>query len=170
MQWIMAGNRGLVYVRIMRAGSGVLYDPGYVFDFGKGAVLRQSPNDAAVIVSSGRGVHEALAASAECERQGLKVGVVDMPSVDEGLLVELYDSGKLLCFAEQNNGYLWRNFQTTLFRRRSEIDTRRSFAVNALDESARPRFIHSGTYEELMQAFGLRPAQLAQAITRRLIA
>jgi transketolase len=170
MQWIMAGNRGLVYVRIMRAGSGVLYDPGYVFEFGKGSVLRQSSTDAAVIVSSGRGVHEALTAAAECQKQGVAVGVVDMPSVDEGLLAELYDSGKLLCFAEQNNGYLWRSFQTALFRRGGQIETGRAFAVNALDKEGRPRFIHSGTYEELMQAFGLSPAQLAVSITQRVIA
>jgi transketolase len=170
MQWIMAGNRGMVYVRIMRAGSGVLYDPGFVFEFGKGYTVRQGAADVAVIISSGRGVHEALAAAAECQRQGVGVGVVDMPSVDEGLLVELYDSGKVLCFAEQNNGYLWRNFQTALFKRRDQIDTRRAFGVNALDEAGRPRFIHSGTYEELMQAFGLSPAQLAQAVARRVMA
>ena len=168
MQWIMAGNRGLVYVRIMRAGSGVLYDSGYEFEFGKGTFLRGGgKDDAAVIISSGRGTHEALAAAAECEARGVKVGVVDMPSVDEALLVELHNSGKLLCFAEQNNGYLWRNFQKSVFRQVRKIDTSRSFAVNALDEDGQPRFIHSGMYEQLLEAFGLAPAQLAESITRR---
>jgi len=168
MQWIMAGNRGLVYVRIMRAGSGVLYGPDYVFEYGKGSILRESPGDAAAIVSSGRGVHEALAAAAECEKQGIKVTVVDMPSADEDLLVRLYDSGRLLCFAEQNNGYLWRNFQRTMFARREQIDTRRAFAVNALDKEGRPQFIHSGTYDQLLAAFGLAPAQLAGTLLGRL--
>jgi transketolase C-terminal domain/subunit len=168
MQWIMAGNKGLVYVRVMRAPSGTLYDKTFEFEFGRGYALRRGVDDAAVIVSGGRGVHEALAAADECARQGVKVGVVDMPSIDEALLVELYDSGKLLCFAEQNNGYLWRNFQTTLFKRRDNIATGRAFAVNTLDEDGRPRFIHSGTYEQLLSAFGLAPSQLAGAITRRL--
>ena len=168
MQWIMAGNRGLVYVRVMRAASGTLYDKTFEFEFGKGYTLRRSAEDAAVIVSSGRGVHEALAAAAECGKQGVNVGVVDMPSIDEALLLELYDSGKLLCFAEQNNGYIWRNFQRTLFKRRDRIETGRAFAVNTLDEEGRPRFIHSGTYEQLLSAFGLAPSQLAGAITRRL--
>ena len=66
MKWIMAGNRGLVYLRVMRAASGVLYDPDYKFSFGQGCYLRRADADAAVIVSSGRGVHEALAAAAEC--------------------------------------------------------------------------------------------------------
>jgi transketolase C-terminal domain/subunit len=168
MRWIMAGNRGLVYVRIMRAGSGVLYDDGYEFEFGKGRYLRGGgKDDAAVIVSSGRGTHEALAAAAECETRGVKVGVVDMPSVDEALLVELYNSGKVLCFAEQNNGYLWRNFKMTLFRQVQQIGTSRAFAVNALDEDERPRFIHSGLYEQLLGAFGLSPAQLTEAILQK---
>ena len=167
MKWIMAGNRGLVYLRIMRAGSGVLYDQDFEFDFAKGYALRQSAKDAAVIISSGRGVHEALAAAAECDARGIQVGVVDMPSVDEALLVELYNSGKLLCFAEQNNGYLWRNFQKSVFRQVHEIDTSRSFAVNAQDENGQPRFIHSGMYEQLLEAFGLAPSQLAESIIRR---
>jgi len=66
MEWIMAGNRGLLYVRVMRAASSVLYDPEHKFEFGKGHFLRQTPADAAVIISSGRGVHESLAASSDC--------------------------------------------------------------------------------------------------------
>jgi transketolase len=167
MKWIMAGNRGLVYLRIMRAGSAVLYDPSFEFEFSKGCVLRQAPDDAVVIVSSGRGVHEALAAASECEQKGIKVGVVDMPSIDEDLLVDLYDSGKLLCVAEQNNGYIWRSLQTALFKRRGTIEAGRCFAVNALDAAGRPAFIHSATYEQLLRAFGLAPSQLAENIARR---
>ena len=57
MRWIMAGNRGLLYVRVMRTPSAVLYGPDYSFELGKGHVLRQAADDAAVIVSSNRGVH-----------------------------------------------------------------------------------------------------------------
>jgi transketolase len=167
LEWIMAGNRGLVYLRIMRAGSGVIYDPGFEFRFGKGYWLRRNPDDAAIIVSSGRGVHEALAAAALLEKEGIKAGVVDMPSIDQDLLLELGDSGKVVCFAEQNNGYIWKNFQTTIFRRRGKFETGNVVAVNALDQEGRPRFIHSGIYEELLAAFGLLPAQLAETIARK---
>jgi len=168
MKWIMAGNRGLLYVRIMRAASGVLYDPDFEFVYGKGYVLRQGPADSAVIVSSGRGAHEAMVAAEECQKRGVGVGVVDMPSIDEALLLELYDSGKLLCFAEQNNGYIWRNFQSALFRRGAAIDPKRAFAVNTLDSEGKPHFIHSGTYAQLLNAFGLAPSQLAAALARRM--
>ena len=99
MRWSMEGNRGLVYVRVMRTSSAVLYGPDYTFVFGTGHRLRSGPTDAAVIVSSGRGVHEALAAADACAARGLAVGVVDMPSIDEDLLSDLHESGALLCFA-----------------------------------------------------------------------
>lgn len=167
MRWIMEGNRGLVYVRVMRAPSNALYDKDFAFAFGKGFVLRQSRDEAAVIVSSGRGVHEALAAAEECTGNGVNTGVVDMPSIDEELVLDLYDSGKLLCFAEQNNGYIWQNVPKILLRRRNRIDTGRLMSVNTMGADGRPRFIHSGTYEQLLMAFSLAPSQLAEAISIR---
>jgi transketolase C-terminal domain/subunit len=169
MQWIMAGNRGLVYVRIMRAGSAVLYPSSFEFEFGKAYVLRESAEDRAVIVSSGRGVHEALAAAKKCAEVGVNVSVVDMPSVDEAMLLHLYDSGKLLVFAEQNNGYLWQNFLKTLYRQKEQAaDLSRVLAINTLDRDGRPQFIHSATYEQLVAAFGLAPTQVAETILREL--
>jgi transketolase N-terminal domain/subunit/transketolase C-terminal domain/subunit len=169
MQWIMEGNRGLVYVRVMRAPSAVLYDDDFSFEFGRGHFLRRSPDDAAVIVSSGRGVHEALAAATECARRGVNVAVVDMPSIDQRLLVDLYSSGKVICFAEQNNGYIWQNFLKVLGGNKDARwdDLRRVVCVNTLGADGRPRFIHSGTYEELLAAFHLTPADLAETITEK---
>jgi transketolase len=170
MKWAMAGNRGLLYVRVMRTPSAVIYDSDYQFEFGKGHVLREAPDDAAVIVSSGRGVHEALAAADQSAKDGISIGVVDMPSIDEELLIELYESGKVLCLAEQNNGYILQNLLKILYRRRkadwSGVD--RILAINTLDAEGRPQFIHSGTYEELITAFGLSAAQLARTIRAHL--
>jgi len=168
MKWIMDGNRGLVYVRVMRTGSAVLYGSDYTFEFGKGHILRKGQDDAAVVISSGRGVHEALASAELCAKQGIGVTVVDMPSIDDALLLELHDSGKPLFFAEQNNGFLWQNFLKVLYRHgKSGVDLRRIFTINTLDREGRPRFIHSGTYEELIQAFGLTPQQIAETIQNR---
>jgi transketolase len=168
MKWIMAGNRGLAYVRVNRAPSGVLYGRDFAFEFGRGYILRESADDRAVIVSSGRGVYEALAAAEECWRQGLSVGVVDMPSVDEELLLRLHDSGKALFVAEQNNGFLWQNLLKALYRERKfDGDTRRIVAINTLSAEGKPGFIHSGTYEELTEAFGLASAHLAEAVRNK---
>jgi transketolase len=167
MRWIMEGNRGLVYLRVMRTASAVLYDAGYGFEFGKGEILVESPEDSAVVISSGRGVHEALAAVELCAQRGVHVTVVDMPSIDEALLIQLYQSGKLLLFAEQNNGYLWQNFLKVLYRHRDQAGLRnldKVRSINTLTLEGRPQFIHSATYEELITAFKLTPEAIADAI------
>jgi transketolase C-terminal domain/subunit len=165
MRWIMTGNQGLVYVRVMRTGSAVLYDSDYTFEFGKAHILRRREDDCVVVISSGRGVHEALAAAELCAHKGVGVTVVDMPSVDETLLLELYNSGKVLLFAEQNNGYLWQNFLKVVYRNRDLAtgSLQRVVTVNTLNTEGKAQFIHSATYEELVEAFGLTPAHIARA-------
>lgn len=166
MKWVMEGNKGLVYIRIMRASSAVIYGPDFVFEYGKGYVLKEGANDRAVIISSGRGVHEALAAAKEIEKSGILVGVVDMPSIDEELLINLYDSGKLIIIAEQNNGYIWSHCREALFRSKKVIDPSRIIPINALDKNGRPQFIHSATYPQLLEQFGLAPHQMAVKIKK----
>jgi transketolase len=170
MTWTMAGNRGLLYVRVMRTPSAVLYGSDYEFVLGRGHILREGADDAAVIVSSGRGVHEALGAAAECARAGIGVSVVDMPSIDEDLLLRLTESGRLVCLAEQNNGYILQNLLRLLYRRRrgSPAGLDNLLTINTLDAAGRPQFIHSGTYEELVDAFGLSAPRIAAAVRRRL--
>ena len=168
MRWIMDGNRGLVYVRVMRTGSPVIYGPEYSFEFGRGHVIRQALGDNVIVVSSGRGTHEALGAAELCAKSGIGVTVVDMPSIDDELLLHLYDTEKLLIFAEQNNGYIWQNFLKVLYRhRQASTDLARVATINTLDSEGRPRFIHSGTLEELTEAFGLAAAQIAAFIEKR---
>ena len=167
MRWIMEGNRGLIYLRVMRTGSAVLYDSDYVFAFGRGHRLRSSPADRATIISSGRGVHEAMAAAAQCAAAGMPVGVVDMPSIDGDLLLELYNSGQLLLLAEQNNGYIWQNLLKILYRNRGRVKAggwERIVTLNTLKSDGQPQFIHSGTYEELIAAFHLTPDAIARTI------
>ena len=41
-------------------------------------------------------------------------------------------------------------------------------SINTLDGEGRPRFIHSGTYEELLQTFGLAPDAIAATIKEKL--
>ena len=167
MKWIMEGNRGLVYVCVMRTESAVLYSGEYEFSFGKGYRLRQSEYERAVIISSGRGVHEALDAAKILSHRGIGTGVVDMPSVDETMLTELAASGSLLVFAEQNNGYLWQMFLKTTYRNRRQVAAdvlQRVTSISTLDREQRPQFIHSATYEQLIAAFGLTPQAIAETV------
>jgi len=171
MKWVMQGNRGLSYVRVMRTPSAVLYGPDYEFEFGKAAYVHGNHGDDAVIISSGRGVHEAIAAARECAATNVRVAVVDMPSIDEDLLMDLCSSDKLVCLAEQNNGYILQNLLRVEYQRR-HTQTRNALqgvlAINTLSADGRPRFIHSGTYEELIEAFGLTSSRIARAVTSEL--
>lgn len=170
MKWIMEGNRGLMYVRVMRTESAVLYANDYKFEFGRGYRLRGNPAEKAVVISSGRGVHEALKAASILADRGIEAGVVDMPSIDDEMLVDLAKSGKLLVFAEQNNGYLWQNFLKVIYRSgqvRADV-LNRVVSISTLDAHGKPQFIHSATYEELLPAFGLSPEAIADSVSKHL--
>ena len=151
MKWIAEGNKGLVYLRVMRGTGTALYDSGYTFEYNKGYEVRPCDGAEAVIISSGRGVHEACLTSDILAERGIKAGVIDMPSIDEELLLNLYEKNIPLIFAEQNNGYIWNSFMKILFSRKKDISTDNLIPINALDKNGRPQFIHSGTYEELVK-------------------
>ena len=153
----------------MRTPSAVLYGPDYRFEFGTAQYLRSSEQDTAVIVSSGRGVHEALAAATECAADGLHIGVLDMPTIDEDALLGLHASGNLVVLAEQNNGYILQNLLKVIQRRHVHAPIWSNvLAINSLDKRGRPQFIHSGTYDELVDAFGLSAHQIAGVVRKRL--
>lgn len=166
MKWIMEGNKGIVYVRVLRGAAAVIYDAGFNFGYGKAYKLKHSADARACIVSSGRGVYEALEAARLLEEAGVPVNVVDMPSLDEGTILELYHSGQALFIAEQNNGYLWSGFRKILFARGQNIDTRRLIPVNT--SAGGLHYIHSGTYAELAAHYGLDGCHLSETILKTL--
>jgi transketolase len=165
IKWIMEGNRGLVYLRILRAGAPVLYAKDFRFEYGKGYYITKPEGAQVYIVSSGRGVYEALEAAKILEGKGIKAGVVDMPSAAPGMINELYDTGKKIVIAEQNNGYLWTHFRKVLFRR-AELKTGNLIPVNLLDAKGNARFVHSATYSELLEHHGLAPKQIAERVVK----
>jgi transketolase C-terminal domain/subunit len=166
IKWIMEGNRGLVYLRIMRGAASVLYPKDFRFEFGKGYYLAKPDGAKAVIVSSGHGVYEALGAAKILEGKGVQTAVVDMPSIDPALIEELAGSGKKIIVAEQNNGYLWTYFQKTLFGKKNAGDN--CAAINLLDKNGNTRFIHSATYEELLEHYGLTPKRIADRVLKEI--
>src|SRR5688500_1243441 len=83
LKWVVTGNQGIVYMRVLRAAAVAIYPPDFTFEFGKAYRPRVVENPEATIVSSGRGVYEALAAADQLASRGVEVEVVDMPSIDE---------------------------------------------------------------------------------------
>ena len=169
MKWIAEGNKGLIYLRIMRSKSTVLYTCDYEFEYGKGYYIARNEDSRIVIISSGRGVHEALTASENLKLESVSIDVIDMPSIDEKLLVSLAESGKKLIFAEQNNGYIFSAFQKAMFKYKIFIDMKNVISINALDDEWNPRFIHSGTYSQLVESLRLRSDQLVESIKNMVI-
>jgi transketolase len=168
IRWIMEGNRGLVYLRVLRAPAPAIHDDSYVFEFGRSTWLARRTADRATIVSAGRGVHEALAAAKTLADEGISVGVVDMPAFDEKTILDLHDAGRPVLFAEQNNGYLWDLARQALVGSRPTVNARQLHAVNTRDAHGRLQFIHSGTYAELTEHLDLSPAKLAVRVRRML--
>ena len=168
LRWIMEGNRGLNYLRIMRAASGVLYPRGFEFEYGKAYRLRGDDSSRAILVSSGRGTHEACGAADLLAREGIGVEVYDMPSFDAGTMKRLLERKVPLFVAEQNNGYL-RQETGKLFLTGQAVpapESCRFINVNKPDGSF--HYIHSATYAQLTEAYGLSAGKLAEAVRQRL--
>lgn len=164
MKWIMEGNKGIIYLRILRSAAPTIYDSDFVFEFGKAYMVKEQEDPLATIVSTGRGVHEAMKAARILESNNIPVNVVDMPTVDKQAIVDLHKSGKPVFVVEQNNGYLWTNFREVLFSCESKIDTQQLIPVNTASRDGR-HYIHSGTYSELVSHYGLDAESICENIT-----
>lgn len=161
MKWIMDGNKGLVYLRLMRAASGVLYESGVPFGYGKAWKLSGTEKAKVAIVSSGRGTHEALAAAKDLAGKGIEIAVYDMPSFDADTMEKLVTGDIPVVIAEQNNGYIWLETSKMVLNRHLDVKASNLTAVNMAREDGSYRFIHSATYDELVGHASLDAKSLA---------
>lgn len=163
MKWIAAGNKGIIYMRILRAASKVIYGDSFRFEFGKAYTITKREKPQGYIVSSGRGVHEAIDASSQLNEEGLSIDVIDMPSIDADTIIKLYKSGKPIFIAEQNNGFVWTNFRKILMENLESINTNNLIPIN-LSKDLEIHYIHSGTYSELIDHYGLSASKLKDKV------
>ncbi|MEI9945314.1 MAG: transketolase C-terminal domain-containing protein [Chitinophagaceae bacterium] len=167
LKWIMEGNKGMIYMRVLRSPANVIYDADLTFEFGKAYKVKYAAEAQATIVSSCRGVYEALDAAKKLEEEGILVNVIDMPTIDADAIVELYQSGKPVFIAEQNNGYLWSHFRKVLFEKETTINTQKLIPINTTTKDGM-HYIHSGTYTELAAHYDLDAAHLSERILKTL--
>ena len=88
---LVAAEHGPAYVRTSRPKTPIVYGPDEKFEVGKGKVVRQSPDDKALVVGAGVTLFEALEAADSLAKEGIAVRVIDLFSiqpVDKALLVE----------------------------------------------------------------------------------
>lgn len=167
MKWIADGNKGIIYLRVLRASAKVIYEKDYTFEFGKAYRFFHKEENEAFVISSGRGVFEALDTRELLLGKGVSLTVIDMASIDEASILEVYHSGKPVFIAEQNNGYLWTNIRKVLFSKIPNIQTQNLFPIN-LSSKEGMHYIHSGTYSELASHYELSAEKLSQLIFQTL--
>ena len=117
-----------------------------------------------MIVTYGRCVFEALDAAEKLAAKGIEVKVVDMPSIDEAGLAELYQSGAKLVIAEQNNGLIASRLPNILMKAGLVVDPAKITTINMLDSAGKAQFVHSGTYAQLCAAFDLNADGIAKRV------
>lgn len=76
-----ARHPGMVYLRLTRSDTPIIYKPGTRFPIGGSKVVRRSRADMATVVAAGIILHEALAAADQLAKQKIAVRVIDLYSV-----------------------------------------------------------------------------------------
>ena len=78
---VMAGHKGISYLRTTRTATPVIYAPDEEFEVGGSRVVRGSDRDDVAVVGAGITVHEALRAAVLLEHEGIRARVIDCYSV-----------------------------------------------------------------------------------------
>lgn len=76
-----ARNKGIVYIRLTRKDTPVIYDPDENFCIGGSKIVRQSDNDVVTVAAAGITLHEALSAYEELKTEGISIRVIDLYSI-----------------------------------------------------------------------------------------
>ncbi|MBQ2627491.1 MAG: transketolase [Eubacterium sp.] len=164
LKWIAEGNKGLVYLRTIKAGLTPIYPADFRFEFGKALCAKEAADPKAVLVSSGHGVYEALAAAQILAESGIEVTVVDMPTEDPAAYAGFAASGIPVIFAEQNNGLILDRFGRYLVNSGIACDMKNIFKINLKRPDGSLQYIQSGTYSQIIEAYGLSPRQIAEYV------
>ncbi len=148
---------GVVYLRMSRPKTAILYSNDETFEVGGSKVVRSSAKDVITVVGAGVTLHEALAAHAELMASGIAIRVIDLYSlkpVDTKTLLQAAAETKGFVTVEDHGacGGLGEAVASAVAgRSRIEI-----LAVREL-----PR---SGTPAELMRAYGIDKEAIVAAV------
>jgi transketolase len=160
----MLGHPGPVYLRTGRSPVPTLFDAGHDFRIGRAQVLEEG--DDATVVACGVMVHRALEAARTLRREGLRVRVVNAPTLkplDVECLVESATRTGAVVTAEDHSivGGLGGAVAEALAVRRP---------TPMAMVGVRDRFGASGEPAELARRFGLTAADVASAVRSLVVA
>jgi transketolase len=157
---LAAYHPGAVYIRTSRPKTPVLYSNDETFAIGGLKVLRQSANDAALVVAAGVTVFEALKAHDELlKTKGVSVGVIDLYSVapvDRAALADAAarSSGRVITVEDHyESGGIGDAVSEALGE--SGIKVQR-LAVREIPRSGKP--------DELLERFGISSGHIVRAV------
>ncbi len=156
---LIAGIKGLGYLRLGRPNSPILYGPDEKFEIGRCKVLRRSDHDRALVVAGGVTVFEALAAYEELKKQGIEVGVIDLFSLQPIDRDELANSaraaGRLVVTVEDHyaHGGMGDCVMAALSQERVRLV---KLAVREIARSGKPK--------ELLERYGISASHIVEAV------
>ena len=154
-----AYRQGPVYLRTSRPKTPVIYGPDESFEIGGLKVLRHSASDVATVVGAGVTVFEALKAYDELEKQGLRIRVVDLYSlqpIDAAALVRCAreTQGRIITVEDHYaNGGIGDAVAGAV--------APEGFAVHRLAVREIPR---SGTPDQLLDRYGISARHIVAAV------
>jgi transketolase len=146
---------GIVYLRMARPKTPVLYDPGESFPIGGSKTLRRSDDDAVTIVAAGVTVFEALQAHQILADEGVAVRVIDAYSIkplDVDTLAQAAAETRGIVTVEDHN--VWGGLGEA-------VATAVRAPVTILGVKETPR---SGKPNELMARHGIDAAAIMKAV------
>jgi transketolase len=155
----MAKHRGMAYMRTSRPKTPVIYGPQEPFPIGGSKVLRQSANDAAVVVGAGVTVFEALKAYDELKKEGIEIRVIDAYSVqpvDARTLIEAGRAARGVMMTVEDH-YAAGGLGDAV----AEAVAPAGFAVHRLAVREIPR---SGQPDELLDRYGISARLIVEAV------
>ena len=100
-----AEQTGIVYIRLTRGKTPVLYGKTEAFPIGGSKTVRSSDNDRVTVVSAGYILHESLKAAETLAREGVAVRVIDVYSIkplDEQTLIQAAQETQGVLVAEDH--------------------------------------------------------------------
>jgi transketolase len=158
----MAQHKGLAYMRTSRPKTPVTYGPDERFPIGGSKVLRQSPDDAALVVGAGITVFEALKAYDTLKAEGISIRVVDaycLQPIDAATMKEgaRATRGRVITVEDHYSA-------GGLGDAVAEALSPAGVVVERLAVRAIPR---SGQPDELVDKFGISARHIVEAVKRR---
>ena len=98
--YLAANTKGLKYIRTTRSKTPIIYQPTETFSLGEFKILRQSPNDKAVIMGAGITLHESLKAHDQLKNKNIQTSVIDL------FCIKPLETRKLISFIKQHGNKL----------------------------------------------------------------